>query len=606
MKKKRSIFLVGFFLLVFLGVAFSSAATAEELTIIFSGQSFSSLYPCHCPYEPDGGVARRSTLIKELRKEKKNLLLIETGYCLASGEGDQYQQNYELDSKRTGLYLKSLEVMGYDAILATGHEFVYGEPFLKNFSNLPFVSSNTDRDYLKSVIVKDLGWIKVGIVGLTDQTAAARGIDGWSSPAAALEKAVASFKKDGVGFIVVLSSLGMEQDKEIVARVSGVNVVIDGTTSYGSVGIDEQNGVLFCATWWQAKRLGILELKIEKGLIVNKSIDSYRLSSEIADDPEITSLLPACFSKSDCKKVPGLWTECQEGGTSQARCIYTGMQKQTLTVIEPDFCVTCRTQDFVGEVGAVIGESDIRKISDKDPQAQALIKEFGITMLPAYFLDKAIEKSPAYQTLEPALTKGSDLYWLNPARTGVSYLVDGDRVPDRLDVFFDFYNHSLPELFKLLDEFKQKHKDAVMEIHFLAIPGEDDEIKLRQGTIADMEEFARLACIDEKYPQRTLDYLKCRAGEKDSTWWEKCASAAKIDVEKVKECAQGPAAKRAIKKRIAKTQELKIASGPTLILENKEIVALAKVPTLEEFESFLRGEKKGPCPAKEDKNIQPN
>ena len=49
---------------------------AEELTILFTGETYSSLYPCHCPVAPMGGVARRSTKLNELRKQNTNILLV--------------------------------------------------------------------------------------------------------------------------------------------------------------------------------------------------------------------------------------------------------------------------------------------------------------------------------------------------------------------------------------------------------------------------------------------------------------------------------------------------------------------------------------------------
>jgi len=43
---------------------------AKEITIIYTGSTHGMVYPCSCPIEPDGGIARRATLVKQLRKEK--------------------------------------------------------------------------------------------------------------------------------------------------------------------------------------------------------------------------------------------------------------------------------------------------------------------------------------------------------------------------------------------------------------------------------------------------------------------------------------------------------------------------------------------------------
>ena len=60
-------------------LCFAFPCYAKEITIIYTGETHAMLYPCNCPKEPDGGVARRATLIKQLRKNYPDALLLDSG-----------------------------------------------------------------------------------------------------------------------------------------------------------------------------------------------------------------------------------------------------------------------------------------------------------------------------------------------------------------------------------------------------------------------------------------------------------------------------------------------------------------------------------------------
>ena len=75
----------------------SFAQPKDKITILVSGQSHASLYPCDCPKAPNGGVSRRSTIIRDTRKENKNLLLLEAGGSFAGGNYDSSSQTTDID-----------------------------------------------------------------------------------------------------------------------------------------------------------------------------------------------------------------------------------------------------------------------------------------------------------------------------------------------------------------------------------------------------------------------------------------------------------------------------------------------------------------------------
>ncbi len=581
--------LFGFLVFVLLFLC-SSSLFAEELKIIFTGQSYASLYPCSCPGEQDGGIARRATLIKKLRSASKNVLVLEVGSSFASGPQDQNTENYEIDARRTDIYLKSLKLMDYDALLVSSQEYAFGDEFLKRYSDLPFVSSNL-QGFVRPYCVKDLGWVKVGILGLTDSLVASKGIHGWQLPAEILEQKISELKKKNADIVVLLSSLNLQQDRELLKNIKGVDVVINGSVSYGSVNLAEQeDGVLYLTTWWQAKKVAILTLEISKSKIIKKSLESVRLSPELTDDEGILAILPQCFRASDCKKVAGFISKCENGSLLQAQCIYIKQPKMSLTIIKPKSCRTCppHIEKVIKALKSVFGDLKIDYLLEDDAAAKEFIQEFKMTMLPAYLFHKDIEKSGIFPVFSPNLDKGKNAYLLKPSRSGVSYVLGRQRIPKRLDVFFDLQNESLPKVFTLLKTFKEKHKDIDVHINFLAVQAKDGTL-LSRGGVPEIEEFSRIACIDDLEPPKVFDYVICRSSQRESSWWDACVVQLKIDPSKIKKCALSSKGKESLLEHTKLTQELEIASGPTFIVDNKEIFAIVNVPSLEELEKVVLG-----------------
>jgi len=574
-----------------------ASSYAEEIKIVFSGQAYAMLYPCSCPMAPNGGVARRATLIKKLRATgavagvtSSNVLVVEAGSSMASGRQDQYSQNYESDKRRTEAYLQSLTSMGYDALLVSGQESVFGAEFLKSYKDMPFVSSNTEG-VARPYIIKSVGSVKVGILGLTDISVVSRGLAEWKAPISVLEQLVSELKKQGVSIIVLLSSLQPAEDQELLRNVKGIDVVINGAQSYGSVNLTEVEGAIYLSTWWQAKSIGVLTLETSGKKIIKRDLENVAMGKDIPSDEPVASLLPECFADGDCVKNTGFISKCEDGSTKRSRCVYLNPKEVSLTVVRPRSCRSCHAEEVINSLKGSLGLLKVEEISEDDAKAKDIIAEFKLTMLPAYVFGRDIEKSPNFSVLAGALQKGKASYLLKPSNSGVSYIIAGKRVPKRLDVFFSFNNSGLFDLFSLLKAFGEKHKDHSIYLNFIAVRDENGEL-MSKGGVSEIEEFSRLACIDELFPKKTYDYLLCRSTQAQSSWWDACAASEKIDAARIKECVFSDAGRKALLKRIKLTEELEVASGPTIIVDNKEILGIRNVPKLEGFEKAVIGEEK--------------
>ncbi|MBI4707321.1 MAG: hypothetical protein HY761_05295, partial [Candidatus Omnitrophica bacterium] len=110
----------------------SYADEKESITIVYTGNTDGYLESCHCPGNPFGGLAKRATCLEKLRKEKSNLVVVDSG--------DLFPKDpYELQAKYC---LKVMKLLKYDAIMIGDQEFILGSDFIKQHidkDKLPFI-----------------------------------------------------------------------------------------------------------------------------------------------------------------------------------------------------------------------------------------------------------------------------------------------------------------------------------------------------------------------------------------------------------------------------------------------------------------------------------
>jgi 5'-nucleotidase len=140
------------------------------ITILHTNDTHSQIDPIlenDKTYAGKGGVARRATLVKRVRKENPNTLMIDAGDVL---QGTPYFNFYKGEVE-----YKAMSLIGYDAGTIGNHEFDNGVQSLAKalqFANFDIVSTNYDvrgsalESKVKSHLVKEVGGLRVGLFGL--------------------------------------------------------------------------------------------------------------------------------------------------------------------------------------------------------------------------------------------------------------------------------------------------------------------------------------------------------------------------------------------------------------------------------------------------------
>jgi 5'-nucleotidase len=149
---------------------FQPSVSDTIITILHTNDTHSQIDPLP-PNDPlyagKGGVARRATLAKRVRKENPNTLLIDAG--------DVFQGTPYFNFYKGEVEYKAMSLIGYDVGTLGNHEFDNGVASLAaatKFANFDLVSANYDvrgtelEGRVKRYVVRKVGGVRVGLFGL--------------------------------------------------------------------------------------------------------------------------------------------------------------------------------------------------------------------------------------------------------------------------------------------------------------------------------------------------------------------------------------------------------------------------------------------------------
>jgi len=237
---RRSVWIKSLFLVMWAVVCVAESASEEgkTLTVVYTGSTDGALWPCYeCSPEPRGGLARRATLLYQLREELSDFLLLDTGDLLSA-------RGRPVGDRKV---LEMYGLLGYDAITVGDQEFVNGRTFFETDvlgAELPMISASlwderTGRLLLPPYAIKTISDVRVGVIGLVDAQAfmvlepsAHRGIR--VAPISETLERVLPEVREKADVVIVLSHLGIEGDRDLAEEVSGIHLIIGGHSGAAS------------------------------------------------------------------------------------------------------------------------------------------------------------------------------------------------------------------------------------------------------------------------------------------------------------------------------------------------------------------------------------
>src|SRR4029078_3794147 len=190
LKAKRSRITSLILLLLFISPAFygqdgNSVPQRVQITIVGTTDLHGNIDPIdyYTNKSDNRGLAKIATLIKRVRREQPNVLLIDSGDTIQGSRLESFhsrKNNQPIDPMM--LVMNSLN---YDAMAVGNREYNFGLKVLekeRQEAKFPWLSANTydiktGKTHYQPYLVRDIAGVKIGILGLTTP-----GVPSWDNP----------------------------------------------------------------------------------------------------------------------------------------------------------------------------------------------------------------------------------------------------------------------------------------------------------------------------------------------------------------------------------------------------------------------------------------
>lgn len=218
----------------------------RKLTILYTNDVHSRVepFPANDPkYPNEAGTARRAAVINKIRKEDRNVLLLDAGDIF---QGTPYFNFYSGE-----LEFKLMSQMGYDLATFGNHDFDLGvDNIVKQLPNASFSFVNANYDFKNSPLngkvepyrILEKDGVKIGIFGLGIELQGLvekknYGDIVYSDPVAAAKRTVTILKKDKkCDYVICLSHLGYKYEERKISdtllaeQTQDIDLIIGGHT----------------------------------------------------------------------------------------------------------------------------------------------------------------------------------------------------------------------------------------------------------------------------------------------------------------------------------------------------------------------------------------
>lgn len=231
-------------LTIVLTATITAAAKGKQLLILHTNDTHSCVIPLN-PNLADtmlagrGGFLRRAAMIDQMRKEDKELLLLDSGDF---SQGSPYYTMFKGDVET-----ELMNIMGYDAATIGNHEFDFGlDNMARLFKkvNFPIVCANYDftgtvvEGLVKPYVVIKRKGIKIGIFGLSPKleglvmASTCAGVKYLDPIKTANDIADKLKNEEKCDVVICLSHLGWDEaglnDMEMMAKTRNIDLVLGG------------------------------------------------------------------------------------------------------------------------------------------------------------------------------------------------------------------------------------------------------------------------------------------------------------------------------------------------------------------------------------------
>ena len=231
-----------------------STAMAQEVNIKLLGTS--DVHGRIVPWsygadveDKSGSYAQIATYVKDVRKNNKNVVLVDVGDVIQDNQVDVFAKDKKYYKDHP--IPKVLNEMKYDIFVLGNHEFNFGmkalDEILKDIKakklTANFYHKKNDKRYIDATTIIEKDGVKLGIIGLSTPMSAKFEEDTgnlkdmkFTSPTEEARTQVEKLKAKGVDAIIAVTHMGIENEnnipdtgmRDVINAVDGIDVVIAG------------------------------------------------------------------------------------------------------------------------------------------------------------------------------------------------------------------------------------------------------------------------------------------------------------------------------------------------------------------------------------------
>ena len=231
-----------------------STAMAQEVNIKILGTS--DIHGRVVPWsygadveDKSGSYAQIATYVKDVRKNNKNVVLVEVGDAIQDNQVDVFAKDKKYYKDHP--IPKVLNEMKYDVFVLGNHEFNFGmkalDEILKDIKakklTANFYHKKNDKRYIDATTIIEKDGVKLGIIGLSTPMSAKFEEDTgnlkdmkFTSPTEEARTQVEKLKAKGVDAIIAVTHMGIDNEnnipdtgmRDVINAVDGIDVVIAG------------------------------------------------------------------------------------------------------------------------------------------------------------------------------------------------------------------------------------------------------------------------------------------------------------------------------------------------------------------------------------------
>ena len=231
-----------------------STAMAQEVNIKLLGTS--DIHGRVVPWsygadveDKSGSYAQIATYVKDVRKNNKNVVLVDVGDAIQDNQVDVFAKDKKYYKDHP--IPKVLNEMNYDIFVLGNHEFNFGmkalDEILKDIKakklTANFYHKKNDKRYIDATTIIEKDGVKLGIIGLSTPMSAKFEEDTgnlkdmkFTSPTEEARTQVEKLKAKGVDAIIAVTHMGIDNEnnipdtgmRDVINAVDGIDVVIAG------------------------------------------------------------------------------------------------------------------------------------------------------------------------------------------------------------------------------------------------------------------------------------------------------------------------------------------------------------------------------------------